>query len=364
MQIEIPDSLDPFFPPQLHVTTPLAQALNRLGYYEPHPRHGFTDARDPDLITALRRFKRDFGLKENGTVYWHDGTEKMLNAALALNPEGHYVWRTMRDGKVRHGHARRNGRTFSFTNPPPGGHPGEDYGCRCWVELLGDAKRALREELRKWRLGQEFLTQKLANPVQDAKPSWGTFRFGLHFGAGNGRNVTLSEVGHLSNIISIARRHIYPKLEKQIANLMRKKGPGPLVYRTENSYPEFKGAHWVLGNGTLKTITGGKVAHDGSKLTISAKVQYRYSDEITDPLNHRQRRFGYHSVADLPDFYQIDRIPEEYRDEVAKSLAGADLFFTDMLVGRAYSITGGWETEMAGYVFVEPGAQGQKGDKT
>jgi len=47
---------------------------------------------------------------------------------------GEYIWRTVRDSKVRSAHADREGKLFSWTNPPPGGHPAEDYNCRCWAE--------------------------------------------------------------------------------------------------------------------------------------------------------------------------------------------------------------------------------------
>ena len=108
------------------------------------------------------------------------------------------------------------------------------------------------------------------------------------------------------------------------------------------------------GDYSLKAILFLSLNHDRDVVTINATVSYNYSDEITDPINHRQRRFGYHSVADLPDFYKIDSIPEEYREGVAETLAGADLFFTDMLVGNAYSVTGEWKTKITGSVFVKP----------
>lgn len=47
-----------------------------------------------------------------------------------------YVWRTMRDEKVRLEHARREGIVFDWNKPPIGGHPGEDYGCRCYPEPM------------------------------------------------------------------------------------------------------------------------------------------------------------------------------------------------------------------------------------
>jgi len=47
-----------------------------------------------------------------------------------------YVWRTQEDDDVRWEHVVRNGQVFSWTQPPAGGHPGADYGCRCWAEPL------------------------------------------------------------------------------------------------------------------------------------------------------------------------------------------------------------------------------------
>lgn len=47
---------------------------------------------------------------------------------------GQYIWRTAGDSKVRSSHAERDGKIFSWDNPPEGGHPGEDFGCRCTAE--------------------------------------------------------------------------------------------------------------------------------------------------------------------------------------------------------------------------------------
>lgn len=46
----------------------------------------------------------------------------------------HYIWRTRDDERVRPSHAANNGKIFAWDNPPPTGHPGEDYGCRCTAE--------------------------------------------------------------------------------------------------------------------------------------------------------------------------------------------------------------------------------------
>lgn len=57
-----------------------------------------------------------------------------------------YVWRTARDNRVRDAHFDREGRTFSWDDPPEDGHPGEAINCRCQAEpdlegLLEDLDR-------------------------------------------------------------------------------------------------------------------------------------------------------------------------------------------------------------------------------
>lgn len=42
-----------------------------------------------------------------------------------------YIWSTVKDERVRPEHQEREGEIFSWDKPPDGGHPGEDYNCRC-----------------------------------------------------------------------------------------------------------------------------------------------------------------------------------------------------------------------------------------
>ena len=60
---------------------------------------------------------------------------------------GQYIWRTVGDLGVRKGHAARNGKTFSWDDPPEGGHPGEEYNCRCWAEPVKVAKGSSKNQL-------------------------------------------------------------------------------------------------------------------------------------------------------------------------------------------------------------------------
>ena len=52
-----------------------------------------------------------------------------------------YVWVTRMDDRVRPTHRRNEGRVFRWTEPPPTGHPGTDYGCRCVARGVFDRRR-------------------------------------------------------------------------------------------------------------------------------------------------------------------------------------------------------------------------------
>lgn len=58
-----------------------------------------------------------------------------------------YIWRTMGDERVRgnpdgkYPHAKpshwaREGKQFRYDEPPAGGHPGQDFGCRCYAQAV------------------------------------------------------------------------------------------------------------------------------------------------------------------------------------------------------------------------------------
>ncbi|PKP74493.1 MAG: hypothetical protein CVT84_08015 [Alphaproteobacteria bacterium HGW-Alphaproteobacteria-6] len=49
-----------------------------------------------------------------------------------------YIWRSQDDARVRAAHAEHDDRTFAWSNPPAGGHPGEAWNCRCTAEPIID----------------------------------------------------------------------------------------------------------------------------------------------------------------------------------------------------------------------------------
>ena len=58
----------------------------------------------------------------------------ILRDDLKKNERDYYIWHTRKDEKVRDRHKGREGKIFNWHVPPEGGHPGEDYNCRCWAE--------------------------------------------------------------------------------------------------------------------------------------------------------------------------------------------------------------------------------------
>lgn len=49
-----------------------------------------------------------------------------------------YIWRSQGDDRVRAAHRENNGQVFAWSSPPPGGHPGQDWNCRCVAEPVID----------------------------------------------------------------------------------------------------------------------------------------------------------------------------------------------------------------------------------
>jgi len=127
---------------QINQVRQIKIALNRLGYYRPLEGEGITGEDDAEFYNVLDLFQnQDAFLKDNRDLF-NKRLESKLKAAIAEKDRTafafirRYVWRTVGDDTVRHNHAVREGRVFSWDDPPDGGHPGEDYNCRCWADPL------------------------------------------------------------------------------------------------------------------------------------------------------------------------------------------------------------------------------------
>ncbi len=94
----------------------------------------------PDLAKQL---KARFGFsEERAKLIARDQIGKaygQINAARQreLGVE-EFIWRSVRDRRVRHEHAERDGKTYSYAKPPDGELPGEPVLCRCFAEPVLD----------------------------------------------------------------------------------------------------------------------------------------------------------------------------------------------------------------------------------
>lgn len=84
---------------------------------------------------------------------------------------GTYIWRTVGDSKVRSAHAERNGKTYSWDDPPEGGHPGEAPNCRCRAEDVKQDCEAFRWELKAAWERHDALHEPLVKAEADVRIS-------------------------------------------------------------------------------------------------------------------------------------------------------------------------------------------------
>lgn len=112
----------------------MKQALNRLGYYTPPAGSGITDIPDSAVFVALKKFQGDKGVPLTGTVKPGDVTVQAFKKELGKKKQTKaYVWRTVKDDRVRDSHAAREGTIRLWSESPD---PAEEINCRCWAEKV------------------------------------------------------------------------------------------------------------------------------------------------------------------------------------------------------------------------------------
>lgn len=77
--------------------------------------------------SRARLIARDQVNKLNGQL------TKARHEALGVTE---YIWRNVGDERVRPEHVAREGRRYSYDNPPADGNPGQPIQCRCWAEPI------------------------------------------------------------------------------------------------------------------------------------------------------------------------------------------------------------------------------------
>lgn len=194
----------------------LKRGLNRLGFYVPDEKTGMTPVMDKNLMNALYAFQRQATISFDDTdIGPGSTTERLLKRYLAaLGDNDRYVWRTVRDDKVR------GGQTFLWNEPPEGGHPGEDYNCRCWAVPVSPIYHPWKE----WAVNQRAVENLYPDAIN---PTWSPFDF-----IGGGALVGAKEISkRLTEIAAHKRVFTRPKgIPKEWIAEAVKKGEG-VIYK-------------------------------------------------------------------------------------------------------------------------------------
>lgn len=166
-----------------------AAAIGELGTLN---QHLLKKCRNYGLLDDARKLKT---YDEELTWLWRQVKQsgQLSNEEQQEAGYTHYIWHTQRDDRVRGTHAINSGKMFAWNAPPPTGHPGEDYNCRCWAEPIGS---------------DEYARQTLITPIHDNPDKWTNADLNNHYVNGSGRTVALSEIGYLGDVITLSNRYI------------------------------------------------------------------------------------------------------------------------------------------------------------
>jgi hypothetical protein len=229
---------------------------------------------------------------------------------------------------VRASHTANNGKVFAWDNVPPTGHPGEDYGCRCTAELYQPRV-------------SEHLTQTVTSIVDEGLHRWEWYEFVWHFYLGEGRQIRLSDVGHLQTIINRARQRkveqVFERLERQILQQARSIRSGPFTGNSSRPY-DFSTISFIHGGSPVNTNYTGSVRREGNALLIEVKINYFFEDKFTDPAEIRGRNIGTSDPSKVPPGMPLE----------------------GELGGTLYRIYDSWSTELNATVDIDPGKSGYR----
>lgn len=67
-----------------------------------------------------------------------------------------YVWRSSDDDQVRTAHRENDDQVFLWSQPPSGGHPGQDWNCRCTAEPIIDLEYLPEENVCEMLTGERL----------------------------------------------------------------------------------------------------------------------------------------------------------------------------------------------------------------
>lgn len=249
-------------------------------------------------------------------------------------PTTHYFWRTRGDEDVRPSHAANAGHIFAWDNPPPTGHPGEDYGCRCTAEPY-------------YPEVTEHVTISVTG-VSDTGSACSSRDFVRHYYQGRGRGVTVRETGHLRSVVEQYLNAARRSLQDNIARMARENSNGQFSDYFVNTY-NMETVVFSIG----RTTVGGRFVGNSSEvsglLAISGEFEFYLRDEFVDPLD-----VGVEAI-DIAEtvFENVQRPLEDYlRERVGLPPSGPQRL--GIHTGEPYAITDEWSGHFEGRVYRDP----------
>lgn len=251
-------------------------------------------------------------------------------------PTTHYIWRTRNDGKVRSAHAEREGEIFSWDNPPPGGHPGEDYGCRCTAEPYVPEQ-------------SEFMSIDLNN-VSNSGSAWSSLNFVRHYYRGSGRGVTVRQTGHLTAIVEQYMSEAEERLKQQIAKEARDKRNGSFIYPFGRPY-NMTGVVFSIGDTVIGGVFKGFAQENNGILEIEGEFEFYLRDEFADPADIGVEIVDPTKLGEMI-YENIHRPLDNYlRGRTGLPASGPEQL--GVITGEPYPITDKWSGELRGKIYLD-----------
>lgn len=120
--------------------------LSPAEYLEILNSNAYLNGRGAEHDALVEKMKAHFeALQENQSVIAQI-IEKLSENADTPTGTVYYVWETREDDRVRPEHAAREGQVFKWSDPPAGGNPGSEYGCRCGAHAFDEKNYETEQE--------------------------------------------------------------------------------------------------------------------------------------------------------------------------------------------------------------------------
>ena len=188
------------------------------------------------------------------------------------HPTTHYVWRTLKDEKVRSSHQANDGHVFAWNEPPETGHPEDEFNCRCSAEPY---LATLEEEFQISLTG-----------VADEGQPWTWVEFVDHYFNANGQAVTVRETGNLGSVVEYYSNTlgILDKLRSQIVAEARAHVNMEFMYDFGTTY-DLTSVVFSIGDTTIGGVFSRFCSRRIGFLELQGQIEFYLDDKFVDPLD-------------------------------------------------------------------------------